>query len=298
MNRGGGYTLSRLEEKLSDLKGKFPFLDVGCLGKSFAGREISLVGIGEGKKSVLLVGAHHGMEWITTGLLLRYAEEYCRAVSEKRKISGVDADRIYETRRVFLVPMLNPDGVELQINGADPQNPLVETLSETCGGDFSHWQANGRGVDLNHNYNAGFEEYKSKEPALGIFGGGPTRFSGEFPESEPETAALCAFIRREEPRLLLALHTQGEEIYADYNGYIPPRGGALAARMAALSGYRVARPEEAACYGGLKDWFVSEFRRPGFTLECGKGVNPLPVSQEAAVYASIRGILLSFPTFI
>ena len=29
--------------------------------------------------------------------------------------------------------------------------------------DFSHWQANARGVDLNHNYDSGFYEYKKIE---------------------------------------------------------------------------------------------------------------------------------------
>ena len=53
-------------------------------------------------------------------------------------------------------------------------------------GDFTHWQANARGVDLNHNYDAGFLEYKQIEAEQGILGGGPTRYSGECPESEPE----------------------------------------------------------------------------------------------------------------
>jgi g-D-glutamyl-meso-diaminopimelate peptidase len=136
------------------------------------------------------------------------------------------------------------------------------------------------------------------EPSLGIHGPGPVRFSGDYPESEPETSALCSFIRATDISLLLALHTQGGEIYADYNGYYPPGGAAMAKRMAALCGYTVAKPEPAASYGGLKDWFILEYDRPGFTLECGKGVNPLPVKDAPILYEGLRSLLLTCPSWI
>lgn len=287
-----------LIDELASLADAYPFLHVSSLGKSLVGRDIPLVTLGEGKKSVLYVGTHHGMEWITGILCLSYLKEFARAVTERRQVFGIHASLILQTRRILVVPMLNPDGVELQIRGEDPDNPLTERLRTMSGGDFSHWQANGRGVDLNHNYDAGFASYKAMEPALGIFGGGPTRFSGAHPESEPETAALCRQIRREPPQLLIALHTQGGEIYADYNEYMPKGSALLARRMAAVSGYTVARPEAAACFGGLKDWFIRAYDRPGFTLECGHGVNPLPPEEAARLYGEIRGILFAAPTWI
>lgn len=285
-------------EEVTALAARYPFFAVTTLGKSLVGRELPLITVGTGEKSVLYVGSHHGMEWITSVLLLRYADEVGRLLSEGGKIFGVDAARLFEKRRVCIVPMLNPDGVELHLRGCDPRNPLTERLQGMSGGDFSRWQANGRGVDLNHNYNAGFDTYKAMESELGIFGGGPTRFSGAHPESEPETAALCAFVRSTDIRLLLALHTQGGEIYADYNGYLPPRGALIARRMEAMSGYAVAKPETAASYGGCKDWFIAEFDRPGFTIECGKGVNPLPIGDAEVIYSVIRGILLNAPSYV
>ena len=215
-----GYTYERLCADITALSEKYRFVTVSSIGRSLVGRSIPLISIGEGEKNVLFVGTHHGLESVTSLILMKYAAEYCRAAEACRTVAGIDASLLFRMRRVFIVPMLNPDGTELAVNGHDDRNPLTERLNAMSGGEFSRWQANGRGVDLNHNYNAGFEEYKKLEPTLGITGGGPTRFSGDHPESEPETSALCSFIRASDISLLMALHTQGGEIYADYGGHI------------------------------------------------------------------------------
>lgn len=293
-----GYTYDMLKKDIELLNNKYSFIQITSIGKSLVGRELPLIKIGNGQKSILYVGTHHGMEWITSLLLMKYAEEYCKMISEKNKISGIDSDILFEKRTLFIVPMLNPDGVELQINGFDRLNPLSDRLFEMSKGDFSHWQANGRGVDLNHNYNAGFDEYKKIEVSIGIHSGAPTRFSGAYPESEPETSSLCSFIRTVDISMLMALHTQGEEIYADYNGYVPPNGMKIAARMAKLSGYKIAKPDLIASYGGLKDWFINEFNRVGFTVECGLGTNPLPLETSQIIFRQIKRMLLNSILFI
>ncbi|MBQ7491836.1 MAG: M14 family metallocarboxypeptidase [Clostridia bacterium] len=292
------YSYQTLLSDLSSLSKESPFFTFSSIGKSLVGRSLPLVIAGKGEKSVLYVGAHHAMESLTSLILIRFLSDYGRAIRRRESRAGIAAETLFEMRRIFVVPMLNPDGIELQQNGADPANPLTDRLNAMSGGDFRSWQANGRGVDLNHNYDAGFDAYKKKEPSLGIYGGGPTRFSGIYPESEPETAALCSFIRSRDVLLLLSLHTQGEEIYADYRGHVPPGGVAMAARMAGMSGYRVAEPEGPAASGGLKDWFILTYDRPGFTLECGKGKNPLPLSDIDDVYLRLRDVLFSCPTFL
>jgi g-D-glutamyl-meso-diaminopimelate peptidase len=190
--------------------------------------------------------------------------------------------------------MLNPDGTDYQIHGVQKENPLYERVLGMNGGstDFSRWQANARGVDLNHNYDAGFWEYKKPEAEGGIFAGA-TRYSGEAPESEPEVAALCNLVRFEgDLRGILTLHTQGEEIYWHYGDRTPPRSRMMAEVLAASSGYTVASPEGLAAHGGFKDWFIHTFARPGFTLEMGKGRNPLPLSDFEQLYAKAREMLL------
>ena len=250
--------------------------------------------IGSGSRAALYVGTHHAMEHFTAPLLLKAADELCRSIRDGRYIYGIDPSFPDRARTLYIVPMLNPDGAELQINGADPMNPLYPRLVKMNGSDdFSRWQANGRGVDLNHNYNAGFREYKRIEEEAGIRGGAPTRYSGMYPESEPECSALCSFVRRTGIMKLFSFHTQGEEIYYDYNGYAPPGAVSIAKRCERISGYRLAQPEGMASYGGLKDWYILEYDRPSFTVECGKGENPLPYTDLKPVYNRLRELLMT-----
>ena len=89
-----------------------------------------------------------------------------------------------------------------------------------------------------------------------------------------------------------ALHSQGEEIYWRYGENTPSRSRIMAEIMGASSGYTVADPEGMASHGGFKDWFISEFCRPGFTVEFGLGENPLPVEDFESIYEKTREMLL------
>lgn len=280
---------------------QFPFLQYSYLGTSILGRGIPLLRLGSGKKAVLYVGAHHGMEWITSLVLMRYVKELCECVQRKGAFYQYDAEFFLQTYSVYVIPMLNPDGVEYQIHGITDDNPLVERVRvmNKNSDDFCHWQANARGVDLNHNYDAGFAEYKVLEAENGIVGGAPTRFSGETPESEPEVASLCNFIRfHNELCGVLTLHTQGKEIYYQSGGVELPKTRSVVQKLSKLCGYRISDTEWLACYGGLTDWCVQRMGLPAFTLECGKGVNPLPLSQFFPIYADLRRLLFTFPVLL
>ena len=290
--RKNAVTYSEMMKELDGLCDEYTFFMRSVIGRSLVGREIPLITVGQGKKAVLFVGTHHGMEWITTALLL----DFLRDVGKEMRRGG-ETSVVLENRTLCVVPMLNPDGVELQINGKDDLNPLTERLNAMSGGDFSRWQANGRGVDLNHNYDAGFFEYKKYEREHGITAGA-TLFSGEHPESEPETSALCAFIRARGIDMLIALHTQGEEIYYDFGGIVPDGGKVIAKRLSALSGYALSEPTGSAAYGGLKDWFIKEYGLPAFTIECGRGVNPLPIGDSDIIYKGLREAFFSCLTAI
>lgn len=282
-----------MEEFLSIMTDRYSFMSVTVIGETILGKKIYMITLGsdDAEKGALYVGAHHGMEWITTLILLRFINEYCEYYKSARQMFGIDIQRLYAKRQIKIIPMLNADGVDMQINGTDGDNPLYERVMKMSGGDFSRWQANARGVDLNHNYNAGFYEYKELEKAEGIVPGA-TRYSGEYPESEPETGALCNFIRfSDKINMILTLHSQGEEIYYTSGGNVPEGAGKIAAKLAELSGYTVSVPEGLAAYGGLTDWFIKEFNRPSFTVECGKGENPIRENKYFPIYAAIREML-------
>ncbi len=295
-------TYERMMAYLSLFAERYPFLGFETLGESILGRSIPLITLGEGDKTFLYVGTHHGMEWITSVLLLRFINEYGEATREGRRIYHVHLPYLFKQRRILIVPMLNPDGVSYAIEGVKKENPLFERLEHMNPRhpDYSHWQANARGVDLNHNYDAGFAEYKQLERREGITGGAPTRYSGETPESEPEVGYLCNYLRfnREKIHAILTLHTQGEEIYYTSGGKTAPRSDSIAKALSRLCGYRLSVPEGLAAYGGLTDWCIRSLGIPSFTVECGKGENPLPLENYFCIYATLRQMLFEAPLLL
>lgn len=81
------------------------------------------------------------------------------------------------------------------------------------------------------------------------------------------------------------------EIYWNYRGYEPPESASFAEQLAIVSGYEAVQLTDSDA--GYKDWFIQHYRRPGFTVELGVGVNPLPVESFADLYAEIVPILLT-----
>jgi g-D-glutamyl-meso-diaminopimelate peptidase len=165
--------------------------------------------------------------------------------------------------------------------------------------DFSSWQANGRGVDLNHNYNCGFAEYKKLEYEMNIIDGAPSKYSGESPESESEVGYLCNYLRfNDNIGAVITLHSQGEEIYYSSMGKTTLRSLPLAKSFSRMSGYALSVPEGSAAYGGMLDWCIHELGIPAFTFECGKGKNPLPIDNMFKIYTDLREVLFSAPCMI
>jgi len=88
-----------------------------------------------------------------------------------------------------------------------------------------------------------------------------------------------------------AFHTQGEEIYWGFEGLEPPISETIVNEYVRVSGYIAVRNIDS--YAGYKDWFIQDFRRPGFTVELGRGVNPLPIDQFQSIYQRSLGIMLA-----
>ena len=293
----GEFDYAALMQSVRILSDRYPFLQFFYLTETVMGKGIPLLRLGEGKKEIYYIGTHHGAERITGALLIRFLCEFCALVKSGYTVLGMNLAYILKSRSLFFVPMLNCDGADIAANGATRDSLLYSRLVNMNGSeDFTHWQANARGVDLNHNYDAGFAAYKQIERDLGIKGGAPTRYSGEFPESEPETGALCNYLRFNHPTAVLTLHTQGCEIYYTSGGKCPPRSKAAVLRLAKCTGYTLAAPSGAGAYGGLTDFCIQKLGIPAFTFECGKGKNPLPPRDLPILYAETREALFTFPS--
>ena len=275
---------SRLIEKHGDLRET-------VVARSILSRPIEGYFIGNGKKYIVVLAAHHALESITTNIAFLLSD----LLLKKRKdgnINGVDCKLMLSKYCFLILPCVNPDGVELRYHGAS-DSLLRERQMRMSGGDFSLWQANARGVDLNHNYDAGFLEYKRLEREKGIIPG-PTLYSGEYPESEPETRGVANLVRTLSPAAVVSLHTQGEEIY-----YQPKdrKTARRAERIASLLGYSIGIPEGTSAYGGLSD-YTGSLGIPSFTLELGKGANPLDEGEVPAIFARVGETLAILPTLL
>ena len=278
------YSYNEYKKIIEQLDERYKFLSCHIIGRSCAGRSIYALKLGSGSEYVLYAGAFHGTERITCTLLLKFVEEFCYALEHGIQIAGVDARRAIYEKGLMIVPLVNPDGCEISLKGAAGCGCYSSKILSLCKGDFEHWNANLRGVDINHNFDAGWESLRKLESKAGIFGPAPGRFGGYRPESEPETLALTELCRRIKIRQVIAFHTQGEIIYHTYGSKIVARSAKMAEIMSGSSGYRLAVAEGLAEGGGFKDWFISEFNRPGFTIEAGLGINPLPASDLDAIY--------------
>ena len=274
------------------LCGRYRFLTAVPIGRSVLGRSLWGLTLGTGRQRVLMAAAFHGQEWLTALVCLRLCEEMCDALARNGELDGWDLHRALAGRSIVFVPMVNPDGVEIALHGSACGGPYADQV-RAAGGDVQGlWQANARGVDINHNFNAGWEQLQQEEQKKGITGPGARQYGGPAPESEPETQALVALCERCGFRHMMALHSQGEEIYWEYGDCTPPASKLMALIMASASGYAVAAPTGLAVHGGFKDWFIEHTGRPGFTIELGKGKNPLPVTELDTIYGKAREMLL------
>ncbi len=274
------------------LCGRYRFLAAAPIGNSVLGRPITGMILGTGRQRVLMAAAFHGQEWLTSLICLRLCEELCQSLQSGCDLDGWDLHRAMMGRSIVFVPMVNPDGVEIALHGACVADRFKKQVYEAGGDVQGLWQANARGVDINHNFNAGWAELQQEEQKNGITGFCARRWGGPAPESEPETQALVALCERVPFRHVVALHSQGEEIYWQYGDRTPPSSKLMAMVMASSSGYRVAHPAGLAAHGGFKDWFISHTGRPGFTIELGKGENPLPVTDHDKIYRKAREMLI------
>ncbi|WP_027624401.1 M14 family metallopeptidase [Clostridium lundense] len=289
------YTYDVLRRDIEGLKTRYPFITVGVAGKSVLGKNLYYLKLGVGPNQVFYNAAHHALEWITSPLLMKFAENFANNYALGRKMRGYDVADIWSRSSIYIMPMVNPDGVDLVLNGLSKDNPYYDQLIVWNKGstDFSKdWEANNRGVDLNHNYNASWQKSKEAEKMYGVYGPGPTRYSGPYPESEPETQTVVKFTRDHNFRLVLAYHSQGEVIYWQYDGITPPDSRRIGELFSKVSGYSLAEAAGITAYAGYKDWFIEEYRRPGYTIEVGKGKNPLPISQFDKIYNDNEELLL------
>ncbi|MBR1391110.1 MAG: LysM peptidoglycan-binding domain-containing protein [Lachnospiraceae bacterium] len=288
------YSYELMEWILEGLRVRYPFVEQETIGQSIMGKNIPCVKIGSGEKRLSYNASFHANEWICTPLLLKFAEDYLKAYSAGGRLGLVPARELYDSCTLCLIPMVNPDGVDLVTGTLD--DPAYRRAAEEIASAYPEipfpdgWKANIAGVDLNLQFPAGWEQAREIKYALGFTAPAPRDYVGDAPLSAPESRAMYEYTMANDFSLILAYHTQGEVIYWKYLDYEPAGALELGQYFSRVSGYALEVTPLVSGYAGYKDWFIMQYNRPGYTIEAGRGTNPLPLSQFDEMYEDNFGI--------
>lgn len=160
------YTSDFMEMNLSALKTIYPFLEISLIGTSVLGKNIPAVKFGNGPKEVFYCASTHANEWITTPLLIKFLENLSKSYVNGIQIYGKDPRELFSEVSLYLVPIVNPDGVDL-VTGLIAPGSRAYSGAQAIANDFpdipfpSGWKANIEGVDLKT-----FQPYKNNEKVL------------------------------------------------------------------------------------------------------------------------------------
>ena len=294
-------TSALCSESLDKLLREYPFCRSDTIATTAFGRPVRTLVMGSGPRQVLFTAAHHANEWITATVLLKFAEDLAQAIASGGTIWGVPAKNIHDLVTVHLIPMVNPDGVDL-VTGAIREGSEEYILARSWSRNYpaipfpEGWKANLNGVDLNLQYPAGWLRAREIKFSQGYTRPGPRDYVGRAPLSQREARALAEYTEDVDPRVVLAYHSQGQVIYWQFADYSVPGARELGEEFARVSGYALEDTPYESSFAGYKDWFIQNFRRPGYTIEVGTGENPLPLGQFDQIYRENLGILVTAAT--
>lgn len=281
------YDFFTLQKDISVILAHYPFVKRRIIGKSVLGQPIYELIIGQGDRHVHMNGAFHANEWITSAIMMKWLDQYLNNIINDNMMNGWKARKLYNETTLSFVPMVNPDGVNLVLNQPISDDKIKSMVEKINSGnrDFTGWKANIRGIDLNNQYPAFWDIEQArkipKSPA-------PRDFPGNRPLTEPESIAMAELVKKSNFDRVIAFHTQGEEIYWGYLNYEPEESERIVKEFVKLSNYKAVQNIDS--HAGFRDWFIYQYRKPGFTVELGYGVNPLPLSQFDEIYEKSMGI--------
>lgn len=145
------------------------------------------------KPQVLFVGLHHAREVATSQSLLRLMDYLLGWYGQDQTVST-----LLDTREIWIIPMLNPDGREKVNQGYSWRKNTNNTNGCTSQGSF--------GTDLNRNYSKAWGQSGASSSPCGETYRGPSSFS------EPESQASRDFFNQHNFGVVLSIHSYSEVI--------------------------------------------------------------------------------------
>lgn len=267
-------------------------LHVDSLGTTFDGRKLYHIVIGnkDATKQILVIGAIHGREYITAQLVMKQVEDLLEHYAE--------LSALLDQTAIHFVPMSNPDGVtisQLGLNGMNHRSTR-QKIYQAYANDgaveladyLPQWKANGKGVDLNRNFDALWDEYQKgpQKPSSDCY-------KGLTPHSEVESKALVKLTKEYPFAATISYHTQGQVIYWYFGqeGECLEKSQKLAELVSDITGYVTYANYETLDPAGYKDWAIQKNNIPSLTIEVGVGKNPVDPDQFESIWKKNKDVI-------
>ena len=150
----------------------------------YFGKPIPYIRIGSGISEVFYSASFHANEWITTPLLMNFIEKFSLAYVNNSTIYGYTARNLFNNISLYVVPMVNPDGVNLVTEEIKPSSTNYKKAKNISNKYPSipfpnGWKANINGIDLNLQFPAKWEQAKKIKFSQGFIKPAPRDFVGE-----------------------------------------------------------------------------------------------------------------------
>lgn len=224
-------------------------MGLSVLAKTADNNNIYCIRLGNenASKKILIQSTMHAREWLNSQLIMKMAERCCKSYYSG-KYNGTAYSKLFNKVCVYIVPMLNPDGVNISQYGlARIKSPSLKKFVKRLGrGSYSRWKANARGVDLNRNFNAGFRKNNSRGTKRGREG-----YSGPYAFSERETKAIVKLVDKIKPKAVINYHEAGRVIYYT-------RRSSLLNLVRQKTGYRPIRESISGANGSFGDYLTKK----------------------------------------
>lgn len=258
------FNYNALQEHIEKIEESFDFVSIASIGKGWCKRNIYSLSIGEGESSVLFLADFSDTAGITSEILLTFFERLCVAYKNDLKISAVKIRSILREQKIVIVPITNPDGLE--ISCSDGENALCYKglVQRAADNNFSEWISNARGVEIGKNFPYRFSDTKSIMKNSSAFG-----YKGPFEASELETQAIISLCEAINPKYTITLSCSGEYISCQCSKCASDCA-MMTQVFKSVSGLPIKRIKPCEAYGSFGGWFAKSFSAPSFCFSVSK----------------------------
>lgn len=286
------FTYQNMTEYLQGLQKNYSdIISVSSLGKTYQGRDIWMVKISdnvtqeETEPGVLLMGAHHGCEQLSYEVLLYFITYLIKTYTNTTTNNNETEDQpslekvkeIVNTTQIYIIPMVNPDGVEaITRKNCDPNY-----------GPFGlRNQITSYGVDLNRNYGYKWFSWFVRPwsyPMMSQLRDSSDMYRGNQPFSENETKAIKNFVESNNISISVSYHNSQQCIlYPWWYNMISTRDTQLfrsvGTNISHLDGYTLYGRNLLLGYRGSpgtsEDWLYGAHGILAFCIELGYSAQP------------------------